>query len=172
MKVTELQKSEYPPYYEAYISTISSEYTLVEELEISVHRFIKFVQNIPLDKFDFKYAEGKWTIKDIIQHVIDCERILAYRALCFARNEMTSLPGFDENEYAKQAFGTSRSIMDLLTELSVVRQATLALFKSFSVENLSQKGIASQKEVTVQAIGFFIIGHQNHHQNIFEQRYL
>lgn len=171
MKVSQLQKWEYPPYYEAYIATISNEFTLVEELEISVHRFIKFVQNIPMDKFDFKYAEGKWTIKDIIQHLIDCERILTYRALCFARNDKTSLPGFDENEFAIQANGCSRSILDLLTELAGLRQTTIALFKSFSLENLSQKGVASQKEVTVQAIGFFVIGHQNHHQNIFEQRY-
>ena len=85
MKQNELNASEYAAYFQSYINQVSNEYTLIEELEISVHRLIKFVQNIPMDKFDYRYAEGKWTIKDILQHLIDAERIFSYRALCFAR---------------------------------------------------------------------------------------
>src|SRR3954471_3980980 len=87
MKPTDLNSDEFAGFYATYINQVSNEYTLVEELEISVHRLIKFVQNIPLDKFDYRYADGKWTIKDIIQHLIDAERIFAYRALRFARND-------------------------------------------------------------------------------------
>jgi uncharacterized damage-inducible protein DinB len=172
MKLSHLQSTEYTSYYGNYISQVSKEYTLVEELEISLHRFIKFVQDIPMDKFDYRYAEGKWAIKDIIQHIIDVERIFAYRALRFARNDKTELPGFEENDYVNEAYGNNRSIMELLTELSAVRYATLLLYKSFNGEQLLRIGIASKNPISVGAIGFIIIGHQNHHQKIFEERYL
>ena len=172
MKLSQLQPSEYASYYEAYINQVSDEYTLTEELEISVHRLIKFVQEIPLDKFDYRYEEGKWTIKDILQHLIDAERIFSYRALRFARNDKTALASFEENIYAEEAYANKRSIMDLLTELAVVRQATLSLFKTFAQEELMRTGIASGNPMSVRAIGFVIIGHQNHHQQIFKERYL
>ena len=172
MKPSDLKTEEFAGHYATYINQVSGEYTLVEELEISVHRLIKFVQNIPMDKFDYRYAEGKWTIKDILQHLIDTERIFAYRALRFARNDKTELPGFEENDYVDQANANQRSIQYLLSELAVVRQATVSLFKSFSNEELLRKGIASNNPMSVRALGFTIIGHQNHHQRVFEERYL
>ncbi|MEI7508106.1 MAG: DinB family protein [Flavobacterium sp.] len=172
MKPSQLQSSEFASYYGNYIAQVTNEYTLIEELEISLHRFIKFVQDIPMDKFDYRYADGKWTIKDIIQHIIDAERIFSYRALRFARNDSTELPGFEENEYVVEANGNQRSIMELLTELSAIRHATLLLFKSFNEEQLVRIGIASNNPMSVRALGFVIIGHQNHHQKIFEERYL
>lgn len=172
MKPADLQTEEFAGHFATYINQVSSEYSLVEELEISVHRLIKFVQNIPLDKFDYRYAKGKWTIKDIIQHLIDAERIFAYRALRFARNDKTELSGFEENDYVDAADAGKRSIQDLLTELAVVRQATLSLYKSFSEEEVMRKGIASNNPISVRALGFVIIGHQNHHQRVFEERYL
>lgn len=172
MKPSDLSPNEYAPYFLTYISQVSNEYTLIEELEISVHRLIKFVQNIPMDKFDYRYAEGKWTIKDILQHLIDTERIFCYRALRIARNDKTELPGFDENDYAVEASGSRRSIQSLLTELAVVRQSTLSLYTTFSSEELMRVGTASGNPVSTRALGFMIIGHQNHHQNIFQERYL
>ena len=172
MKPSDLKPEEFAGYFTTYINQVSSEYSLVEELEISVHRLIKFVQNIPLDKFDYRYAEGKWTIKDIILHLIDAERIFAYRALRFARNDKTALASFEENDYVDEANAGKRSIQDLLTELAVVRQATLSLFKSFSEEELLRIGTASNNPMSVRALGFVIIGHQNHHQRVFEERYL
>ena len=172
MKLSQLNPNEYATYYQSYINQVSDEYTLIEELEISVHRLIKFVQNIPMDKYDFKYAEEKWTIKDILQHLIDSERIFAYRALRFARTDKNELPGFDENDYVVQAKANKRSIQDLLTELATVRQATIVLFKSFNKEELLRKGIASNNSMSVRALGCAIIGHQNHHQRIFAERYL
>ena len=172
MKPTDLQPEEFQGYFANYVNQVSNEYTLIEELEISVHRLIKFVQNIPMDKFDYRYAEGKWTIKDIIQHLIDSERIFAYRALRFARNDQTALASFDENTYVDEANANSRSIQDLLSEMLVVRQSTLTLFKSFSEEQLLRRGIASNNTMSVRALGFTIIGHQNHHQRVFQERYL
>lgn len=172
MKPSDLKPDEFSGHFSTYINQVSDEYALLEELEISVHRLIKFVQNIPMDKFDYRYAADKWTIKDILQHIIDAERIFTYRALRFARNDKTALPGFDENDYANQTDATKRSIQDLLTELAVVRQATLSLFKSFSNDELLRIGIASNNQMSVRALGFTIIGHQNHHLRIFEERYL
>jgi len=168
---SQLSVTEYAPFYKNYIA-LANEADLVEELEISVHEFIKFVQNIPMDKFDYRYAPGKWTIKDIIQHLIDSERVFAYRALRIARNDKTPLPGFEENDYADEANGNSRNLQDLLTELALVRQSTILLFKNFSKEVLLRQGFASEKPVSVRALGFIIIGHQKHHQKIFKERYL
>lgn len=171
MNSNQLSSNEYAFFYAPYIQSLDN-VILLEELEISVHRLRNFVQNIPMDKYDYRYADGKWTIKDILQHLIDSERVFAYRALRFARKDVTPLPGFEENAFADAAEGFKRSIRDLLTELAVVREATLCLFKTFSDETLLLKGIASEREMSVRALGFIIIGHQNHHQRIFEERYL
>ena len=171
MRANTLQSNEYGDWYKPYLNTLKEE-ILQEELEISLHRFIRFIQDIPMDKHDYAYAEGKWKIKDIIQHLIDCERIFSYRALCIARNDKTALPGFEENDYAVEAKGNHRTIMSLLTELSAVRHSTLLLFKNFTDEELVRIGTASNHPMSVRAIGFIIIGHQNHHQNVFEERYL
>ena len=172
MKITDITPDEYAPYQSAYVTLVDDAWSLSEELEVSVHNFIHFVREIPMDKFDYRYAEGKWTIKDIIQHVIDSERIFAYRALRFARKDSTPLPGFEENDYGNYAHADSRSIQDLLTEFSMVRHANIAMFKSFTEEDLLRKGTASGYTVSVRALGFLIIGHQNHHIKIFKERYL
>jgi hypothetical protein len=104
--------------------------------------------------------------------LIDSERVFSYRALRISRNDKTPLPGFNENDYVDNSNGNDRNLQGLLTELAVVRQATLSLFNSFSQEQLTKIGIASNNEVSVRAIGFIIIGHQKHHQKIFTERYL
>ena len=171
MRLDQLPIKEYSDYFGTYINALENVH-LIEDLEISIHEFIRFVQDIPMDKFDYRYAEGKWTIKDIIQHLMDTERIFAYRALRFSRNDTTPLPGFDENDFVDNTDANKRSIQELLTEFAVVRQATLSLFKSFSEEQLLRIGTASGKEISVRAIGFILIGHQKHHQRIFKERYL
>ena len=171
MKSNLLPINEYSDFYKSYIQVLEDE-ELIEELEICLHEFIKFVQNIPMDKFDYRYEVGKWTIKEIIQHLIDSERVFSYRALRISRNDKTPLPGFNENDYVDNSNGNDRNLQGLLTELAVVRQATLSLFNSFSQEQLTKIGIASNNEVSVRAIGFIIIGHQKHHQKIFAERYL
>jgi len=172
MKITDLQTDEYTPYQAGYISLVDDTWAMTEELEVSVHNFIRFVQDIPMDKYDYRYAEGKWTIKDIIQHLIDSERIFSYRALRFARNDTTAVPGFEENLYAETAYGNERKLQELLTELALVRQSSIMLFRSFSTEALMRRGIASGNALSVRALGFLIIGHQNHHLKVFKERYL
>ena len=172
MKIIDLLPNEYAAYYNNYLQLVSDEWTLAEELEVSVHNFIRFVQDIPMDKYNYRYAEGKWTIKDIIQHLIDTERIFSYRALRFARNDKTALPGFDETQYGLVANGSERKLQEMLTELALVRQSTIMLFKSFSNEDLLKTGIASGNSASVRALGFIIIGHQNHHIKVFKERYL
>jgi hypothetical protein len=109
MNASQLPKTEYAAYYENYVKA-TEDVILLDELEICLHDFIRFVQNIPMDKFDYRYAEGKWTIKDIIQHLIDAERVFSYRALRISRNDKTPLPGFDENDYVDQAHANHRSL--------------------------------------------------------------
>ena len=171
MNLNQLSVNEYSEFNATYINALD-DVDLFEELEISLHDFIKFVQNIPMDKFDFRYAEGKWTIKDIIQHIIDAERIFGYRALRISRNDKTPLPGFEENNYVENTNANGRSIQELLTEFSAVRHSNLLLFKSFSEEQLTRLGIASNHTISVRALGFLMIGHLKHHQRVFEERYL
>jgi len=171
MNSNQLPINEYSKYHAVYISALES-VELFEELEISLHDFIKFVQNIPMDKFDYSYAEGKWTIKEIIQHIIDAERIFAYRALRFSRNDKTPLPGFEETDYVNNTDAKSRSIQELLSEFSAVRHSNLLMFKSFSDEQLTRIGIATGNEISVRALGFLMIGHMKHHQKVFAERYL
>ncbi|RZJ29915.1 MAG: DinB family protein [Flavobacterium sp.] len=171
MKSNELESGEYAPYYQTYINALDNS-DLIEDLEISLYDFIKFVQDIPIGKHEHRYAEGKWTIKDIIQHLIDAERIFSYRALCIARQDKTPLPSFEENAYVDSAHANARHLKSLLEEFSTVRQSTLLLYKSFSDQQLKSMGTASGVAVSVRAIGFIIIGHLKHHQIIFKERYL
>ncbi|TDP02940.1 DinB family protein [Flavobacterium sp. 245] len=171
MNSDQLLENEYSGGFATYIREAGN-VNLIEELEISLHNFIRFVQDIPMDKFDYRYAEGKWTIKDIIQHIIDCERIFAYRALRFSRNDKTALPSFEEDDYANNTDSNKRSIQELLTEFSALRHSTLLFYKSLSEEQLKRIGTASNNQISVRALGFVVIGHQKHHQKVFEERYL
>src|SRR5690606_3947557 len=124
------------------------------------------------EKYDFKYSPGKWTIREVVQHMIDAERIYSYRALCFARNDSTPLPGFDENEYVNNSMATTRNWEDLRLEFLSVRKSSELLFKSFNEEQLMSNGIANNSSIIVLGIGFVIVGHVAHHIRILKERYL
>jgi len=171
MNSSTLQPTEYASYYSPYINALGN-VNLMVELENSMQNFEEFLNQIPSEKHEFRYAEGKWTIKDIVQHLIDAERIFAYRSLRFARKDGTPLPGFDENEYVDATDANKRTLTDLLEEYKVVRLSTLYLFKSFTEEELMNTGIALNNSFTVRAIGFIAIGHQKHHQRVIAERYL
>lgn len=117
------------------------------------------------------YAPGKWTVKDIIQHLIDTERIFAYRVLRFARNDKTLLPGFEQNDYAINAEATRRELNDLLEEYIAVRDTTIQLFKSFTNEMLIREGQTASGTITVAGIGFAIAGHTKHHMEVLKEKY-
>ena len=121
---------------------------------------------------DYVYAPGKWTPKDIVQHLIDTERIMAYRALRFARFDSTSLPGFEEDDFARSARASRRTIADLYAEFGAVRQASLSLFRSFSEEMLEGTGVCAGQTLSVLALGFVLVGHPIHHANVVRERYL
>ena len=128
--------------------------------------------SISFFKHEFRYAEGKWTIKDIILHLIDAERIFAYRALRIARNDKTALPGFEENDYVISANANEREFESLLKEYIIVREATISLFENLSETDLLKPGTASNASVSVRGIGYCILGHELHHKNIIIERYL
>ena len=163
--------SRVPEWYHRYINQ-AEENDLAEALEAQASSFAQFLQTIPVDKRNYRYAEGKWTIKEILQHIIDAERIFAYRALCFARKDSTPLPSFDENSYADNSKASSRGWNEMVEEFNVVRKSTQLLFRSFDKEQLETTGTASGKPVYVLAIGFIIAGHINHHISIIKERYI
>ncbi|HRI20355.1 MAG TPA: DinB family protein [Panacibacter sp.] len=131
-----------------------------------------FYNNLPEAKAGYAYAPGKWTIKDLIQHLIDAERIFAYRALRIARKDTTPLPGFDENNYAVNSNANSRTLQSLKEEFNAVRTSTNLMLQSFTEDQLNATGTASNNSITVNAIAFIIFGHLLHHKKIIEERYL
>jgi len=133
---------------------------------------LNFFAHLNDDQLDYRYAEGKWNLREILLHIIDTERVFCYRAMCFARKDKTPLPGFDENAYVANSNANSRSIRSLLEEYAVVRTATVALFTGFSPEVMDQTGIANGKEISVAALGFIALGHERHHLKVIEERYL
>ena len=163
--------TDYPVFYETYIKLVDEE-DLVQTMRLSLQEIVDFLDRITPDKADYRYAEGKWTVKELLQHVIDTERIFSYRGLCFARGEQQSLPGFDENAYAQNADVSGRSLKELKEELLIVRESVFMMFRGFTPEMLNRVGTSNNKQVSVNAIGFMIIGHLRHHFNILRERYL
>jgi hypothetical protein len=166
-----LNPNEFAPYYLNYIKLVA-EQDIVKGLTNQNKELIHFFTSIPVFKHEFRYEEGKWTVKDIILHLIDAERVLSYRALRIARNDKTALPGFEENDYVVSARANERDFESLLAEYKTVRQATICLFESFSKENLELLGLASNYSVSVRGIGYIILGHELHHKQIILERYL
>lgn len=169
--MTRPQKNEYPAYYESYIAQVKSD-NVIRVLEDQILTMQNILSDVPEEKEDFTYAEGKWTMKEVIGHVIDTERIFAYRALRIARNDKTPLPGFDQDTYVPNGNFNKRSLYDLAHEFGVVRESNIILFKSFDEEILSRTGIANEKEISVRALLFIVAGHAIHHLNVIKQRYL
>ncbi len=162
--------TEYGAFYQTYINyTVGIDYSiLVQQYN---ERIIEVWNAIPTEKINFAYAPDKWTIKQMLQHVIDTERIFAYRALVIARKEPAALLGFDENEYAKNATASHRNWKEMIAEWEILRQSTNILFGSFTEEDLKQKGTASNLPISVNALGFIIFGHALHHLHVLKERY-
>ena len=165
------QSNDYAAYYARYIDKVKAD-SLQQAIQTYSGEMLNFYNSLPEAKADYRYAEGKWTIKELFLHVIDADRIFAYRALRIARNDQTPLPGFDENAYVPQSFAGERSLWSLKDEFTAVRRATDLLLLSFNEEQLARQGTASNQPVTVNALGFIIYGHLLHHKSILEERYL
>ena len=163
--------STYPENFQRYINQVKE-----EDLKTAINNQMPaaevFFRSISDEFSNRKYAEGKWTIKEVLQHIIDAERVFAYRALCFARKDEHTLPSFDENEYAANTNANNRNWQDLIEEFVSVRKSTEYLYNSFTQDALDSIGKASDYTISVSEIGFVIVGHVNHHIRIIQERYI
>ncbi len=169
--ITPPAPAEYTGYMANYIKQAQAD-DLIEGLTASYVFITGLVQGLTEEQLLYRYEPGKWSIKEVLVHMMDAERIFSYRALRFARQDKTELPGFEENQYAKASKADARDINSIVAEYTSLRTATIELFKSFDEEALQQKGVASGLEVSVRALGYIILGHEVHHQKIIRERYL
>lgn len=160
----------FPPYFSLYIDKVKED-DAIKALEAQDDLIQNYFAGLE-KKADYAYAPGKWTLKEMLQHIIDTERIFNFRALCFARQEAQNIPGFEEDDYAANSHAASRTWQSLCEELKAVRQSTRFLFESFSAEDFDRSGTANGKPVTVVALGFITVGHINHHVEVIKERYL
>ncbi len=165
------QPGDYAASYEPYVSK-TEDNTVAELMSKYNEPLLKFYTSLPEEKADHHYAEGKWTVKELLLHIIDAERIFSYRALRIARKDQTPLPGFDENTYTPASKASARTFQSIKDEFTAVRKATDILLGTFDNEQLSEKGTASNQPVTVNAIAFIIYGHMIHHMQVLQERYL
>jgi len=171
MKTTQLTKEEFNPFYGRYIDALG-EVSLMEALVSGKENFIKLLSEITNDDMGYAYDEGKWTIAEVLLHIIDTERIFQYRALRFARKDKTDLPGFDQDDYVPNSGASSRTLESLQSEFLAVRASTILLFESFNNDMLLEQGTANKGIMSVRAAGFIISGHLLHHSRILKERYL
>jgi len=171
MKPSDLNADEHVPYFGLYIGK-APQTGIVEGLEIGVKRIYEFLINFPIEKHHYRYAEGMWTVKDVLQHIIDTERIFGYRALRIARGDKGHLLGYEQDDYVGPAKSNDRSFEDLLKEYENCRASTIALFKSFDDQMLKEIGTASSGPMSARAAGYVIVGHEIHHMEVLKERYL
>jgi DinB superfamily len=164
------QPGEYAPYYDRYISLISSDDVLAV-LDDERRKTILLLSGRSEADGNLRYAPDKWTVKELLGHLNDSERIFAYRALRIARGDQTPLEGFEQDDYVRSANFNQRSLEDLVEDYIAVRRATVSLFRNFTPEAWSRRGIANKNEVTVRALAYIIAGHDQHHRSILEARY-
>ena len=164
-------RHEYAAYYQTYINEIAGD-DLIQALEQGRLQMLAFLRSVPEDKLDYKYAPGKWTIKEIIMHLMDAERIFTYRALRFSRNDQNILIGFNDEEYVTYSNAAVRSRQSLIDEYDALRVSTIELYRNMSSEMYGRGGIASGNEMTVAALGYIIAGHEIHHLKVVKERYL
>ncbi len=163
--------TEFQKYIQRYLDLIPSENWL-EELNNSSNQTLEIYQRFSEQQSNFAYAEGKWSLKTVLQHLIDAERIFVYRALRFSRNDQTELAGWNEEEYADNYFIEAKSLENLIEEFEYLRKCTTLFFKNLNSTILSKTGIANNNEISVDTIGKLIVGHNLHHLNIIKERYL
>ena len=166
------KQGEYADYYKVYINQIPDDNNIIKVLEEGREKMQSLIGSIPEAKGEHSYAPGKWSVKEVLGHIADVERVMAYRAMCIARGEKKSLPGFDQDEYVASADFKSRSLPDFAAELLHLRNSNIALFKSLDNETMMKRGTANDHDVTVRAFMFIIAGHELHHMRILKERYL
>jgi hypothetical protein len=169
--MTKPDSTEYAPYFEKYIS-LAREDEIVATLGRQIEGTLSLIRGLSAAQGDLRYAPGKWSVKEVIGHLIDTERIFAYRAMRFARNDATPLPGFDENLFVANAGFGSRSLAELADEFEHTRKSNVYLFKGLDGDASLRRGVSNNNELSVRAIAYIIAGHELHHAEILRSRYL
>jgi hypothetical protein len=168
---TKPTKSEFLPYYERYIALVPDG-DVVSTLTTQIAETLSLLHALPASVATYRYAPEKWSVNELVGHLIDSERIFAGRALRFARNDATPIPGFEQDDYVRNATFDSYPLSELASELEVVRQSTLFLFRHMDEQAWTRRGIANNAEVSVRALAYIIAGHELHHREILRSRYL
>ena len=164
------QPEEYNAFYQTYIDKIGDD--VLSELKDQIESLGTFLKSIPQDKVNYAYAEGKWTVKEVLGHIIDTERIMTYRLLRFARNDASPLPGFEENDYIQNSHYATQDFSSLIEEMLALRKANMYLFNSLSEQELERRGSANNSALSVRALLFILAGHMKHHVGVLRERYL
>jgi hypothetical protein len=165
------QSNDYAPYYGKYVMLVPDG-NFLEILESELRKLKQLLEPLTDAQADFRYAPGKWSIKETLGHLNDAERVFSYRILRIARGDQTPLPGFEQDDFVKVSNASSRKLSDLLEEFAAIRLATIALVRSLDNASWLRRGTASGEPISVLAIAFIIAGHVLHHQKIFEEKYL
>ena len=166
-----IEIQEIPEFYRPYFDHLEDE-SIADALERSSKELERLVGTISDEKAEYRYAEGKWSIKDVLQHLLDSERVFVYRAMRFSRNDATDLSGFEQNDYADDAGADERDVRDLLDEFRNLRASTILLFKSLDDEKLNRKGTANGYPMSVKFLGYLASAHLLHHLKVIDERYL
>jgi hypothetical protein len=166
------EKKEYPAFYQTYIDALDDQGDILSQMETSLRVFEKDLSELELDKQEYRYADGKWTIKEIIQHLIDTERVFVYRALRYSRKDKSSLLSFDENMFVANYEINKRNFDNLVNEFSLLRRSTILMFQNFDEEILDREGKVGENIFTVRALGYICSGHVSHHLKVIRERYL
>ncbi len=171
MSMSRPEPSEYNEYYETYVSKVEGNSGL-EQLESQISDVLSALSGLDDERARYRYEPGKWSIKELLGHMVDTERVFAYRAMCLARGEKAPLPGMDQDDYVTGTNFDARSLSSLLEEYEYQRRSTLALLSSLSEEEASRAGVASDVPVSVRALAYIIAGHEAHHLGVLRERYL
>ena len=172
MKRIDKPSGNYPSFYQPYMDCIASDGELLQHLTAIVPETEALLAPLSEEQLLYRYSEGKWTIKDIILHLADCERVIIYRAMRMARADKTNLPGFDEDLFVSNAHANKRDIKNILAELKAYRTASIIFIASLDEEALNRSGTANNFELTARLLVNHLYGHHRHHLNIINQRYL
>src|SRR5215831_236277 len=164
-------ETEYAPYYHNYVSQVA-ENDVMAVLRSELDDLDVLLDRVPPDQETYAYAEGKWTIRQVIGHLIDGERVFGYRALCIARGEKQNLPGFEQDDYLQTSPYDHISLEDLLSEMRLVRLSNIAMFRSLDEAAWDRVGLANHNEITVRALAFIMAGHVRHHMKVLREKYL
>lgn len=164
------QPDEYGEFYQGYINLVDSD-NVIQMLIQQGQQVYTIIQKITPGEASYRYADDKWSVQEVFGHLADTERIMAYRALCISRGEQKSLPGYDQDNYVREADFNQRSLQNLSAEYDALRNANISMFSSFNKEQIQRKGTANNTTVSVRALAYIIAGHEKHHLNILEEKY-